>query len=131
MFVSSNYRVTILKSPVSSKCPRRSMHMPQQSGMLPHAGIPASWEAEKESSEVIPVSASKCSSRFNTASLRKRNRCYSFLFLQPPTLNDTQQHVKCAYCTYKYSQQIANEKTNEIKVCSPCSCTDQQTVRVL
>lgn len=40
----------------------------------------------------------------HSESLQKRNRCHSFLFLQPPTPNYAQRHLKSAYCVY--SQQI-------------------------
>lgn len=40
----------------------------------------------------------------HSESLQKRNRCHSFLFLQQPTPNYAQRHLKSAYCAY--SQQI-------------------------
>lgn len=66
----------------------------------------------------------------HSESLQKRNRCHSFLFLQPPTPNYAQRHLKSAYCAY--SQQIKpTRRQQQDQSLFTLLCTDQQAFGVL
>lgn len=72
----------------------------------------------------------------HSESLQKRNRCHSFLFLQPPTPNYAQRHLKSAYCAY--SQQIKPTRRQQqdqslftLLVYRPASIWCSQGIRIL
>lgn len=72
----------------------------------------------------------------HSESLQKRNRCHSFLFLQPPTPNYAQRHLKSAYCAY--SQQIKPKRRQKqdqslftLLVCRPASIWCSQGIHIL